>query len=154
MDKTVVFLTGFGPFEGHETNASWEAVKLVPTLNTEEELSIKLFVEQLPVVYSSIEKLVPELKLAYKPDVTIHVGVYNGRGIRIEEFAKKKGYTKNDIIDNCPKGGICSTGSDDVLCTQINLPLLSRTFFNETKQPIYISKEAGKYVLLLRTLCP
>jgi len=28
-DKRQIVLTGYGPFEGHPINASWEAVKLI-----------------------------------------------------------------------------------------------------------------------------
>ena len=43
-----IILTGFGPFRGHEINASWESAKLVPDLWKNDKF--KLVVEEIPVL--------------------------------------------------------------------------------------------------------
>lgn len=65
--SNVVVVTGFGPFGGHQINASWESVKLLKDTDIEKELGIQLVTEQVPVVYSCVEKQVPRLWETYKP---------------------------------------------------------------------------------------
>lgn len=69
-DKPVVVITGFGPFGIHRKNASWEAVKLLPHMNVEEECDVSLVVAEIPVAYDEVDQLVPELWQKHKPIVT------------------------------------------------------------------------------------
>lgn len=62
-----IVVTGFGPFGGHEINASWEAVKLLQNYKIGDTVII---VEEIPVVYKSVEEKVPQLWEKYNPKVT------------------------------------------------------------------------------------
>lgn len=64
MENVVV--TGFGPFAGHQINASWEAVKL---LKHETIDGINFVLEEIPVVYDYIDKTIPFLWEKYNPKV-------------------------------------------------------------------------------------
>lgn len=66
--EDLVLVTGFGPFSGHNVNASWEAVKLLPERKIE---GVKIVVQEIPVVYSYIEEKVPLLWKQYNPKVNI-----------------------------------------------------------------------------------
>lgn len=62
----VVLVTGFGPFEGHKVNASWEAVK---QLKKRETNGVEIVVEEIPVIYSYVEERIPLLWKKYNPKV-------------------------------------------------------------------------------------
>lgn len=69
--ENIIYVTGFGPFKGHEEkNASWEAVKLLPDSL---EVSDKVFVlrkEEISVTYEEVNRKVPEI-WETKPKVRI-----------------------------------------------------------------------------------
>lgn len=67
-DDTVI-VTGFGPFGDHKINASWETVKLLPSLNIEEEFGVKLIIHEIPVTYDYIAENVPILWKEHNPMV-------------------------------------------------------------------------------------
>lgn len=70
--RNTVIVTGFGPFGKHTTNASWEAVKLLPTLNLAQELGVQLVTEQIPVSYVDVGSKIPRLWRDYNPLVSAH----------------------------------------------------------------------------------
>lgn len=67
--KDTVLVTAFGPFGRHKINASSQAVKLLPSLNLEEELGVNLVTLELPVVYETVKETVPRLWEVYNPRV-------------------------------------------------------------------------------------
>jgi pyroglutamyl-peptidase len=44
FSEDTVIVTGFGPFGEHKINAIWETVKLLQSLNIEEEFCVKLII--------------------------------------------------------------------------------------------------------------
>ena len=69
--KQKIILTGFGPFRGHDINASWESVKLVPNLWKNDE--IEIVIEEIPVQYEFIQTQVPNKWADLNPVFYIHV---------------------------------------------------------------------------------
>lgn len=67
--KNTVVVTGFGPFRCHKINASWEAVKLLPTLLDTDKLGITLVVEEIPVEYEETLIRIKNLQEQHKPMV-------------------------------------------------------------------------------------
>ena len=72
--KLTILVTGFGPFRNYKTNASWEAVKLLPELvNTWNRSSnISLIIQEIPVSYEDVTFKVKELWEKHKPSVRIN----------------------------------------------------------------------------------
>lgn len=68
-------VTGFGPFKNYKINASWEAVKLLPSMNIEEEFGIKLIIHEIPVTYGYVTENVPVLWRVHNPMVCILFGL-------------------------------------------------------------------------------
>lgn len=50
--------------------AGIEAVKLLPTLNLDQELGIKLIIKEIPVTYEYVQTHVPQLWATLKPKVS------------------------------------------------------------------------------------
>ena len=72
IGKPVVLLTGFGPFGIHQTNASWEAVKHLSSIEgIEEQLNIQLVTKEIPVEYSYVRDNIPILWQNHKPQVGV-----------------------------------------------------------------------------------
>jgi pyroglutamyl-peptidase len=71
VSEDTVVVTGFGPFGDHKINASWETVKLLPSMNVEEELGVRLIIHEIPVAYESVAEKVPFIWKAYNPMVCI-----------------------------------------------------------------------------------
>ena len=71
--QLTVLVTGFGPFQHHPTNASWESVKLLPDLFDKWEKSsmVNLIIEEVTVAYKHVSSKVKELWTNYKPSVSI-----------------------------------------------------------------------------------
>ncbi len=70
-----ILITGFEPFGGQETNASWEAVRRCPDVLG----SVELIKEQLPVVYDSVGKRLEQIIRTHRPDAVLCIGQANGR---------------------------------------------------------------------------
>jgi pyroglutamyl-peptidase len=71
FSEDTVVVTGFGPFGDHKINASWEIVKLLPSMNVEEEFDVKLIIHEIPVAYEYVAEKVPFIWKAYNPMVCI-----------------------------------------------------------------------------------
>ncbi|GAA5915263.1 hypothetical protein JCM8208_004518 [Rhodotorula glutinis] len=115
-----VHLTGFGPFNQHAINASWETVRPLdgtvldepptfpgapPVVDTSSRRRpLHLSTSLLPVQYSSVLSSVPALHAldadtARRPyDLVIHCGVSgDDRAVRLEQRARRFGYDKKGV---------------------------------------------------------
>lgn len=70
-NEYTALVTGFGPFDNHVINASWEAVKELSNLSaTSEQLKdVKVIVKEIPVSYDGVVDYVSKLCNEYKPTV-------------------------------------------------------------------------------------
>jgi len=70
--KCTILVTGFGPFDTHMVNASWEAVKELQKLwgNSVEFSDVKLVAEEIPVSYDYVSDYVPHLWKKHDPSVS------------------------------------------------------------------------------------
>ncbi|XP_055593459.1 pyroglutamyl-peptidase 1 [Uranotaenia lowii] len=101
MSKTI-FVTGFGPFAGHEErNASWEAVKLLPDRYLYKGINYVVRKLEIPVTYEAVNAVVPKI-WNEKPALVIHVGVH-GRieTINLEKCSYTSGYCRPDFSNKC-----------------------------------------------------
>lgn len=60
--------TGFGPFGMHQINASWVAVSELAKLGIADD--VDLVVQEVPVEYEAVKKMVPALWEKHKPSVS------------------------------------------------------------------------------------
>lgn len=69
-DENLVVVTGFGPFQGHESgNASWMAVQLLPNQIVVMDKVYNIKKMLIPVVYREVDAKVAEI-WAMKPQVS------------------------------------------------------------------------------------
>ncbi|XP_076475937.1 pyroglutamyl-peptidase 1 isoform X2 [Bombus vancouverensis nearcticus] len=94
--KYTVLVTGFGPFDNHIVNASWEAAKELNKLciNSKELMDVEVIVKEIPVSYEDVTKYVPKFWQEYKPIVVLHLGI----SISIQVYKLQKVYMKFYII--------------------------------------------------------
>lgn len=60
--ELLIYVTGFGPFVGHEKiNASWEAVRLLPTSRKVRNQSFQIKLIEIPVIYEEVNKYVENI---------------------------------------------------------------------------------------------
>jgi len=141
-----IVVTGFGPFGEHSTNASWEAVRLLPDICKGFKNQVK--VEEIPVEYAWVEKQ-PEARWK-DAAFTVHVGV-SGRDsvVTLECCAHNTGYCKPDIALSCPKGECCVEGAKDEATTCLNMDELLEQVSkagSESGIDFQLSKDAGRYL--------
>jgi len=141
-----IVVTGFGPFGEHSTNASWEAVRLLPQICKDFKNPVK--VEEIPVEYAWVGKQ-PESRWK-DAAFTVHVGV-SGRDslVTLECGAHNTGYCKPDIASSCPKGECCVEGAVDEATTCLNMEELLEQVSKagrETGLEFQLSKDAGRYL--------
>jgi len=141
-----IVVTGFGPFGEHSTNASWEAVRLLPQICKGFKNQVK--VEEIPVEYAWVQNQ-PEVRWK-DAAFTVHVGV-SGRDsvVTLECGAHNTGYCKPDIGSTCPEGECCVEGAEEEASTCLDMDQLlekvSKTG-SETGLEFQLSKDAGRYL--------
>ncbi|CAK9799556.1 Pyroglutamyl-peptidase 1 [Anthophora plagiata] len=148
-EKYTVLVTGFGPFDNHVINASWEAVKELNKLctNSKEMNDMKVIAKEIPVSYEDVAMYIPKLWEEYKPTLVLHVGVsHKAKCLTIEYCAHSNGYLKLDVCNKCPDE---SNIEPKILETKINVRKVCNTIndnSNETKCNACISNNAGRYL--------
>ncbi|EZA62455.1 hypothetical protein DMN91_004474 [Ooceraea biroi] len=103
--KCRILVTGFGPFDKHVVNASWEAVKELQKLwaASKEFPGVELITEEIPVSYDYVSTCIPQLWKKYNPTIVLHVGVSHiATSLTIECHAHSSGYDRFDVDDKCP----------------------------------------------------
>ncbi|XP_015183499.1 PREDICTED: pyroglutamyl-peptidase 1 [Polistes dominula] len=148
VNGNTILITGFGPFDKHVVNASWEAVKELSKLWPQTELcNIQLITKQIPVSYQYVSTEISKLWEEYDPIIVIHVGVsYKASCLTIEHIAHNTGYVRPDIDGKCPyeSQDICHA-----LKTNINVKNLCDSINENSKESgctACISHDAGRYL--------
>ncbi|KAF7395378.1 hypothetical protein HZH68_009428 [Vespula germanica] len=143
-----ILVTGFGPFDNHIINASWEAVKELSKLWPQSELcNTQLITKQIPVSYEYVSTQISKLWQEHDPIIVIHVGVsYKASCLTIEHVAHSTGYVRPDIDGKCPNE-ICTVCQ--ILKTDINVNKLCDSINENSKESgckACISHDAGRYL--------
>lgn len=144
-----ILVTGFGPFDKHMVNASWEAVKELQKLwiDSKEFSDIKLIIRQVPVSYRDVSTQIPQLWKKYNPTIVLHVGVsHKAESLTIECQACSNGYNRFDINKMCPDETSieCNILETDIdvkeLCDYVNKN------YEKHKCGACLSDDAGRYL--------
>ncbi|XP_011869184.1 PREDICTED: pyroglutamyl-peptidase 1 [Vollenhovia emeryi] len=148
-DPKRILVTGFGPFDAHVVNASWEAVKELQKLweNSVEFPDFELVAEEIPVSYAYVSNRVPRLWKKHNPSIVLHVGVSHiAESLTIECHARSNGYDRLDICSKCPD----ETSVDcNVLETGINVEELCDSVnqnFERSGCKACLSHNAGRFL--------
>ncbi|CAG0885932.1 unnamed protein product [Cyprideis torosa] len=143
----VVYVTGYGPFRNHVLNASWEAVSLLPNMNLERKLGIKLIVEQIPVQYDFVDREIPQRWKKLNPILVVHVGVSRAANeLTLECAASNSSYCAPDITEKLPEAGMCCENSEaDTVQTGLDLMEVSKVCM-EQGFVAGVSRDAGRYL--------
>lgn len=57
----LIYVTGFGLFNKLTSNASWEAVRLLPTEHSVGDIKCSIKLLEIPVVYADVDRAVSEI---------------------------------------------------------------------------------------------
>lgn len=148
--KPIVLVTGFGPFDNHPVNASWEGVKLMNKDEIEKKHNIELVLVELPVTYENVDEFVPALWETHTPKLMMHVGVSGiAEHFTIELQAHKKGYQRMDYFDQCPANNTCPQDGAIRLHTKLNVEKICKEYNDgemDGKTKAVSSKDAGRYL--------
>ncbi|XP_064609790.1 pyroglutamyl-peptidase 1-like [Liolophura sinensis] len=118
--KPVVLVTGFGPFGMHQVNASWVAVSELGKLGITDD--VDLIVQEVPVEYEAVKKIVPALWQKHKPSLVVHVGVSGiASELTLEQQAHNDGYCKEDVQQLCPSHTCCVHGAENTIISNIDM---------------------------------
>jgi len=143
-------VTGFGPFRDHTTNASWEAVRQLPSFW--EDSNHELLVEEIPVQYSFVSEQVPDKWAAMKPILFVHVGVSSrDKQVTLEQVAHNSGYCGLDVQQCCPSDHLCVPEGPEELKTCLDLAKVeskvnAQSLETELGVEVCLSKDAGRYL--------
>ncbi|XP_034246064.1 pyroglutamyl-peptidase 1 [Thrips palmi] len=145
-NKNTVVVTGFGPFGQYKVNASWEAVKLIPSLL--DETDINLIIEEIPVEYEETWTKISQLQKEHTPILMIHVGVsHKAKTLTLETCASKNGYSKPDVKGNMLPEQECCIGSEQRVFTKLAVERLAEDLNNlRLGVNFCTSNDAGLYL--------
>lgn len=143
-EESIVLLTGFGPFGGHEVNASWKAVQELERRGMSD--NIKLHTVEVPVEYKFVTEELPRIEKQLKPKLIVHVGVSGvTEVVQIETCAHKIGYDREDISGCTP----CEEEQCKQECLKTSLDVSKMIKFCEKHKcccKIEPSSNAGRYL--------
>ncbi|MCS6711780.1 pyroglutamyl-peptidase I [Brachybacterium sp. EF45031] len=140
-----VLLTGFEPFDGHSTNASWEAVRHAADALRERGITVQA--HELPVVFGAAGEQLVALVDALRPQLVVATGVAGGRA---EVTPERVAVNLRDarIPDNVGASPIdvpCVAGAPTAYFTSLPVKAMTQAA-REVGVPASVSLSAGSYV--------
>ncbi|KAF2439883.1 peptidase C15, pyroglutamyl peptidase I-like protein [Karstenula rhodostoma CBS 690.94] len=122
---TRVLVTGFGPFGNVINNPSWGIASRLPT-TLPNNISILVHPSAVPVAYHPVIDLVPGLIADIQPDISLHIGVAEGRTyFAVEQTSRKNVYGNMRDVEGKPwtnaEGEEYWAGEEEKLGTEIDL---------------------------------
>lgn len=139
-------VTGFGPFGGHPTNASWVAVQELQKLGLGDEVT--MYVYEVPVEYQKVLDLIPSLWRRHNPELLIHVGVSGmATTVTLEKCGHNHGYKVLDNLCYCPDSHCCVQGGPDCIESIVDMDAVCNTVADpQLDVAVSVSKDAGRYL--------
>jgi len=144
-DKSVVLVTGFGPFGSHTVNSSWLGVQELVGLSLPD--NIELITCEIPVEYSTVSSLVPKLWKEHKPKLVIHVGVSGiAREITLEQQAHNDGYDKVDACGCLHSSSCCVTDAPACIRSRLDMERVKQYINENSTVAAMVSHDPGRYL--------
>lgn len=153
--RRTILITGFGPFPGHEQNASGLLAELVADEARRRIAGYDVQAEVLPVEWQAGPARLTELVRDTRPAVAIHFGVSNrAKGFAIEQRAVNHASGSADAAGN--KHDACALVPDgpSELPSTLPVPLILHRL-RRLGIPAHLSRDAGRYLcnaILYRSL--
>jgi pyroglutamyl-peptidase len=133
-----VIVTGFGPFQKHTVNPSWEAVKKIPdTLG-----SHTIQKQFLQVEYTIVQEF---FRNTEDFDLFIHVGVGLPDYVKIETVGNNTGYIQPDNQGLLPLQNCCIDQGPSVLTTALPCESLVQKL-QQKGHKVLASTNAGRFL--------
>ncbi|KAF2644568.1 peptidase C15, pyroglutamyl peptidase I-like protein [Massarina eburnea CBS 473.64] len=90
---TRVLITGFGPFQGVPNNPSFAIASRLPT-TLPNNIELIVYPSAVPVAYHPVVDLLPGLYNSTQPDLSLHIGVAEGRTyFAVEQTSQRNVYS-------------------------------------------------------------
>ena len=143
-----VLVTGFEPFGGDSTNASWEAVSRLPgTVGGPGGDETELLTVQLPVSFDRAGSRIEGLMDRYRPDAVVCVGVAGSRSVvTVEAAATNTQWARmSDNDGDQPRHTPVVAGGPAVLPATLPVERLVRAAVDQGV-PSEESRDAGQFV--------
>ena len=141
-----VHITGFEPFDGAASNASWDAVRFLPEIIELVGGSAIVTRELLPVTFAGAAAAGCRVIEHACPDIVVHVGLgTRAREVRLETTARNT--TAARAADNAgrtPAGRLVPGGPSELRATWPAAALVGR--LGAAGLPVARSDDAGDYV--------
>ncbi|KAK7190560.1 hypothetical protein DPSP01_007223 [Paraphaeosphaeria sporulosa] len=122
---TRVLITGFGPFGTTINNPSWGIASRLPT-TLPNNISLLVHPSAVPVAYHPVIDLVPDLIADLQPDISLHIGLAEGRTyFAVEQTSRKNVYGNSRDVEGQPwtnaEGEEYWAGEEERLSTALDL---------------------------------
>jgi pyroglutamyl-peptidase len=145
-DRSVILLTGFGPFPGAPRNASSALIENLALLAGSRLPGYVVHAETLPTEWQAGPARLAELLEELDPVIALHFGVsHRARGFVVETRARN---TRQDIFDACgasPEALVVAEGGPDEMAATLPAGLIVERL-RRRSIPVQLSRDAGGYL--------
>jgi pyroglutamyl-peptidase len=141
-----ILVTGFGPFPGAPENPTGPLVRALARKRHPAEDAVTLKAYVFPTRYKAVDRALPRLLKAFKPDAIIMFGLATrSRAIRVETLAR------NRISDRPDAGGLtpgpCAIDTDSLRNLPVHAPTAALLrALTRAGVPARLSRDAGDYL--------
>lgn len=145
-DRSVILLTGFGPFPGAPRNASSDLIAHLARLAGARLPGYAVHAETLPTEWRAGPARLAELLAEHDPVIALHFGVsHRARGFVVETRARN---TRQDICDACgapPDARVVADDGPDEISATLPIGLIVGRL-RRKRLPVQVSRDAGGYL--------
>ncbi|KAJ3149990.1 Pyroglutamyl-peptidase 1 [Geranomyces variabilis] len=145
-----VLLTGFEPFGGRPTNASWTAVSQIPLTIVTSAATLIIEKVLLPVEYAPVGSTIPALHARIRPHIVLHCGLGRPHVCCLESRAASSGYVKKDNAGEIPEETEEEEEEEEEAKTYVVHPDvlcgIHAAVDDNSHNPVTISDDAGRFL--------
>ena len=141
-----ILVTGFGPFPGAPFNPTTPLVARLARLRRPALADIRVVPHVFPTSYAAVDRDLPQLIAAHKPDALLMFGLATRtRHLRIETRARNALALRADVAGSAPRGRAIAPGKPPALA----MPAPARRLLAAARAgrvPAALSNDAGQYL--------